>query len=170
MRTAFVLALGFLHAAPLAAAELAVDITIPRLSVAEYHRPYVAVWVETPGHDVAADLAVWYDLRMADDEGEKWLKDMRQWWRRSGRGLDMPVDAVSAATRPPGEHTLRFATGEAPLGELPAGDYRLVVEAAREVGGRELLRVPFTWPPAEPVEAGVAGDRELGTVTLRLAP
>jgi len=39
-----------------------------------------------------------------------------------------------------------------------------VVEAAREVGGRELLRLPFQWPPRAPTTAKVAGEHELGAV------
>ena len=34
-----------------------------------------------------------------------------------------------------------------PLAQLKPGQYAVVVEAAREVGGRELLRIPFQWPP-----------------------
>ena len=40
------------------AAELALDVEIPRLDVAEYHRPYVAVWIEREDASVAANLAV----------------------------------------------------------------------------------------------------------------
>jgi hypothetical protein len=53
---------------------------------------------------------------------------------------------------------------------LPAGDYQLVVEAAREVGGRELVRVPFAWPPQATRSAQARGEHELGTVSLNLAP
>ena len=127
------------------AGELAVSLEIPRLDVAEYHRPYTALWVEDKDKKVI-NLAVWYDVEMKEDKGEDWLKDMRQWWRRSGRELDMPVDGVSGATRAPGTHTVTFAEGVEPLGKLPAGDYTLILEAAREVGGRELLNIPFQWP------------------------
>ena len=33
-------------AAPAAAQSIDLTVTIPRLSVAEYHRPYVAIWLE----------------------------------------------------------------------------------------------------------------------------
>lgn len=156
--------------APLAAAELHIDLEIPQLNVAEYHRPYVAVWIARPDHGVAANLGVWYDLKLAHREGEKWLKDLRQWWRRSGRSLEFPVDGVSAATRPPGRHTLHFTAADAPLAGLPAGDYQLVIEAVREVGGRELLSLPFAWPPAVADTAAATGSSELGRVQLRLTP
>ncbi len=34
--------------APALAAEMNVSIEIPKLNVAEYHRPYVAIWLEKP--------------------------------------------------------------------------------------------------------------------------
>lgn len=170
MRLPALFLLAAAHVAPLAAADLHVDVEIPRLTVAEYHRPYVAIWIARPDNSVAANLSVWYDLKLANREGEKWLKDMRQWWRRTGRSLELPVDGVSAATRAPGRHSLQFADSAAPLADLPAGDYQLVVEAAREVGGREMLSLPFSWPPSAASQAETAGSSELGTVQLRLLP
>lgn len=152
----------------LSAQELEINVEIPRLQVAEYHRPYVAVWLEPQKGGEVTNLGVWYDTELADREGEKWLKDMRQWWRRSGRSLTMPVDGVSGATRPPGGHTV--AVDPAKLQALDAGDYRLLVEAVREVGGRELLKIPFTWPPQQEQTLKQEGEHELGTVTLRFAP
>ncbi|CAG2153520.1 hypothetical protein LMG31506_04820 [Cupriavidus yeoncheonensis] len=155
-------------AGPAFAADMNVKVDIPRLNVAEYHRPYVAVWVERADQSPVSTLALWYDLK--NKEGTKWLKDMRQWWRKAGRDTQMPADGISGATRAPGEHTLTFTDGKAPLGKLPAGDYQLVVEAAREVGGRELVRVPFTWPPQSAQTARARGEHELGGVTVELKP
>ena len=45
------------------AAELGVKIDIPRLNVAEYHRPYVAMWLERPDQSFVANLSVLYDLK-----------------------------------------------------------------------------------------------------------
>ena len=152
------------------AADMNLTVEIPALKVAEYHRPYVAVWVEREDHSVATNLAVWYDTKKANGEGTKWLKDMRQWWRRSGRDQSMPIDGVSGATRPAGQHQLRFADGKPPLGALPPGHYELVVEAAREVGGREAQRIPFDWPATRPVHLSARGSEELGQIDLDLNP
>jgi hypothetical protein len=54
------------------------------------------------------------------------------------------------------------------MASLPAGAYQLVVEAAREVGGRELLRVPFTWPM--PASASAKGTTELGAIAVTIRP
>lgn len=165
-----VLLSAFATATAATAAEIETRIEIPRLNVAEYHRPYVAVWLEKPDGTGPVTLAVKYDIKLKNNEGNKWLKDMRQWWRRVGRTLDMPVDGISGATLPVGAHTLAFPDTAHPLKGLPAGDYVFVVEAAREVGGRELLRVPVTWPPKAPVSETVTGSHELGKVTVELKP
>lgn len=164
------MALGACLGAPAFAAGLGVGVEIPRLQVAEYHRPYVAVWVERPDATVATTLAVWYDVKLKNAEGTKWLKDMRQWWRRTGRELSMPVDGVTGPTRPAGRHQLQFTEGAHPLAQLPAGNYKLMVEAAREVGGRELVSIPFTWPAAKAERLAAKGSAELGEVTLELKP
>lgn len=157
---------------PLSAAQLSLDVEIPTLKVAEYHRPYVAIWIEREDASVAADLSVWYmqDTAKKDESGTKWLPDLRQWWRRSGRNLDLPVDGVTGATRPVGVHTLTFNDSSGALKDLPPGQYNVVIEAAREVGGRELLKLPLTWPPTELTRTDAQGSSELGRVVLESAP
>ncbi|MDB5411739.1 MAG: hypothetical protein JWR10_74 [Rubritepida sp.] len=159
---------GLAAASPAVAAEMSVTVEIPQLTVAEYHRPYVAIWVERADNTAALNLAVWYEVRKANNEGQQWLKDIRQWWRRAGRELAMPVDGVSGATRAPGRHTIRFDAAR--FADLAPGQYSLVVEAAREVGGRELLRVPFQWPPAAPQAGQAQGTTELGALSVQTQP
>lgn len=153
---------------PAVAADMALKVEIPRLSVAEYHRPYVAIWIEKPDQSFVGNLAVWYDIKLRNNEGTKWLKDMRAWWRKSGRELSMPVDGLSGATRAPGEHSVQF--GEAALGKLAPGEYAVVLEAAREVGGRELVKVPFVWPPKGATTTQASGQHELGAVSVTVKP
>lgn len=155
---------------PLLAADLQVKVEIPRLTVAEYHRPYTAIWIEKADQSLAGNLAVWYEVKNKNNEGTKWLKDMRSWWRKSGRDLTLPADGLSSATRAPGEHSLSFAAAKSPLDKLPAGDYQLVVEAVREVGGRELVKVPFTWPAKTATTTGAKGDHELGAISVTVTP
>lgn len=149
--------------------ELHLEIEIPKLNVAEYHRPYVAVWIETVKGKHQADLSLWYDDDMKDDEGTKWLKDLRRWWRRSGRSLSFPVDALSSATRAVGSHQLKFDGDQTPLDSLAAGNYHLMVEVSREVGGREVLTLPFSWPAKGTQNIHKQGEHELGLVKLNIA-
>ena len=151
-------------------ADLAVKFEIPQLNVAEYHRPYVAIWLERADQSVVANLAVLYDVKKRDNGGAKWLKDLRQWWRKSGRELQLPVDGVSGATRATGEQTLNFGPAKTQFDKLPAGDYQLVLEAARESGGRELVRVPFHLPLGGAQALSARGKEELGAVSVQITP
>jgi hypothetical protein len=157
-----VLVAGTIGASPAMAAT--VSVTLPRLPVAEYHRPYVAGWIEPAAGGDARTLFVWYDIKKGGpnpppgEGGTKWLSELRTWWRKGGRSLKMPADGLSGATRAPGAYTIPLPAN------LPAGQYVFKVEAARESGARELVSVPF----AVPARGGsAAGSAELGAVTIR---
>lgn len=152
---------------PVTAADLSLSLEIPQLPVAEYHRPYVAVWIEGADQSIAANLAIWYQVR---GDHTKWLPDLRQWWRRGGRDLKVPVDGLTGATRPVGQHLLKFDAAQAPLATLKPGQYVVVVEAVREVGGREAVRIPFEWPIKAARRESAKGSKELGAVALSLNP
>ena len=50
------------------------------------------------------------------------------------------------------------------------GEYYLYVEAARELGGREMLRLPLSLPLNHPISITDSGEHELGRVSLKLEP
>jgi hypothetical protein len=171
MRILLTFGLSGLMAAPALAADLEISVEIPKLDVAEYHKPYVAIWLEKPDQSVAANLAVWYDIANKKQEGDKWLKDLRQWWRRAGRSLTVPADGLTSATRAPGSHVVKLDTAaETALKDLAPGQYQIVIESAREVGGREVLRLPLQWPPEKGATANAKGEHELGAVSLNVKP
>jgi hypothetical protein len=101
---------------------------------------------------------VWYDVKKAGNEpGTKWLADLRTWWRKGGRSLNLPANGLSGATRAPGVQRVEIPASVKP------GAYTLYVEAARETGGREIV----SQPPTVPAKSGtVSGKSELGTVTV----
>jgi hypothetical protein len=122
------------------------------------------MWLEKEGV-APRTIQVWYDVDKRGGEGTKWLRDVRQWWRTSGRGMTFPADAVSGATRAPGVQKLRLVGGRGGMPALTPGNYTLIVEAAREVGGREVVRLPFAWNGNS---AGVSnkGNSELGAISV----
>lgn len=151
------LLIGGLIAAPAAAAGT-INVAIPQLKVAEYHRPYVAIWLEPAGGGAIRTLSVWYDVKKGGNEpGTKWLSELRAWWRKGGKSQKMPADGISGATRAPGPQAIPLPA------DLKPGSYVLIIEAARETGGRELVTVPIS-VPAKP--ARTAGKTELGAITL----
>lgn len=144
-------------------AEFVLTINIPKKSVVEYHAPYIATWIENDKRKTVASTSLWYD------DQEKWLKDIRRWWRKTGRSQKKPYDGVTGATRRPGQHQLVLRSQDTSE-ILEAGEYVLYIEASREVGGREVLKLPFSWPVKEKVEVLAKGKNELGTVTLTIEP
>ncbi len=160
---------------PSLAAQLDLSLEIPQLDVAEYHRPYVAAWIEDDSRHVARNLLVWYqqDRRNPSpnaEQGSKWLPDLRQWWRRTGRALDLPLDGVSAATRAVGVHRMSFQLDTTDQPDLAPGHYKLRIEAAREEGGRELIDLPFDWPATAPLTLNGQGGSELGAIRVTITP
>lgn len=156
-------------AVPALSAEATLKIQLPRLDIAEYHKPYVAAWIEKASdQSFAGNVALWYDVNKRNNGGAKWLKDMRSWWRKSGH--DAPaVDGITGATRTTGEHAINLLDSRT-VAALAPGQYEVVVEAARENGGREVLRVPFEWPLKKAQSAKAQGQGELGTVALDAKP
>lgn len=164
------------------AQELTVTIEQPELGVSPYHRPYVAVWLETSKRQGVVTLALWR-------EQSDWLKDLRQWWRKLGRkgyssGLYYrekydskttflesaeELDGRTGATRKPGVHTLVFNSKDFPE-TLPSGEYYLSVEASREEGGRDFIRQKIQWGSSEVQRYNSRGSFELGTVKVLITP
>eukprot|EP01034_Spumella_vulgaris_P030368 gene30368-37571_t len=88
---------------------------------------------------------------------------------RDGRDRQaMPMDGVSGATKSPGEHTLSFPLSKDGLDKLPAGQYNLLVEVSREAGGREVVKVPLTWP-LKPAQVASTKDSSMKPSKLLLA-
>jgi hypothetical protein len=168
MRRLLTLAVPVVTAGSAYAGGIELSVEIPKLSVAEYHRPYIAIWIEDASGKVAVNLSVWYAIKLKDQEGEKWLKDIRQWWRRTGRALELPMDGVSSPTRPPGVNKVTFPSDKGGLASLAPGEYKLIVEASREVGGKEMVEIPFKWAPGAEATASGQGKEELGAVTLKI--
>jgi len=169
-RTTLICALAGLFGLPAQAADMTIKVAIPKIEVAEYHRPYVAIWLQSPDRKTVRDIAVWYQTESKGEEGSQWLKDLRQWWRLSGRNQGEPADGVSGATRAVGVQTVEVAADHKALADLPAGEYELLVEAAREKGGRELVRLPLTWPPASDKVLTQQGETELGAIEVTTRP
>ena len=162
-----ILASGFASATE--AAPLTIEVNLVAQKVAEYHKPYVAGWIETSDGAATSNVFVWYDVKKRDGGGQKWLKDLRTWWRKSGRDLNLPIDGLTGATRAPGRQVLTLDSASGAFKGLKSGSYQLVIEAARENGGHDLVRVPFQWN-GHAISGGAKGDGELGDVKFAFKP
>lgn len=150
-------------ATPALAGTGTVSFEIPKIDTFPYRKPYVAVWLEDGGGQQVKTLAVLHDQARI---GGRWIPELRSWWRTGGRTMTMPADGISRPTQAPGRHIV----GMNGLEKLPQGRYSVVVEAAREKGGRELVKVPFTLKPGAKASASANGNAELGRVAVSLRP
>ena len=140
-----------------------ITVTVPEIDTNPYHRPYVAVWVETMEREGVHTIAVWH-------EQEEWLRDMRQWWRKLGRKKQPSYDAVTGATRKPGRYSVNWDLKDAEGKTIPAGEYYISVEAAREEGGRGYFRQKVVLGENKKQEYSLPGEIELGEVAIKIIP
>ncbi len=138
-----------------------IEINIPKLNVGTYHRPYVAIWLETEKRKGLHTIAVWH-------EKEDWLKDMRQWWRKLGRKNTETYDATSSATRRPGSYHINWNALDKKGNAFPAGEYYLSFEAAREAGGRDYLRQKISLGHNKAQQYTLKGKVELGNIKISI--
>lgn len=122
-------------------AELVVDFTYEAGSTSRggVKNPYVAVWVEDEAGELVATVALWF---LQSRKGLEWLNDLRRW--ATVDGSDTTIDAISSATRAPGDYRVVW-DGTSTGGErVPQGTYYLAIEAAREHGPYSLIREAVT--------------------------
>lgn len=137
------------------------QINIPILDVDVYHRPFIAVWVQSELTKEKIPVAVWYD-------DAEWLKDLRQWWRRIGRASSPSYDHVTGATKKPGSYRLFWNGLNSDGVPMPPGIYWVYVESAREEGDRELLRRKFEYGSDKNVQLVEKGRYELGDLHITI--
>lgn len=157
-----------LASGPALAGGLSFAVTLPEIEAAPYYRPYLAAWVEDEAKAVQGTAAVWYDTRLKNNIGTTFLRELRSWWRATGKTLEMPADGITGPTRPPGRHEVVLEASHPALAGLEPGNYVLAVEVTREDGGRDLLRAPFTWGGAGTAEA--VGEGEITALSVTTTP
>jgi hypothetical protein len=204
-------ALGAAITLPAQAADLSVKLELPEVTAGIATKPYVALFIEKDDDTFVRTLSLWHKVRAGRDgggraggpgmgggaAGDRYLSELRDWWRSSGTTSQMPIDGISSATRAAGTHEVVFTNGKAPLGDLPAGKYQLVIEVAREVkgprgggagrcgpgaggppprregGSKDALeeqRIAFDWPAKKETTLTARGKAELGAISLTLKP
>lgn len=141
---------------PESALELTVN--LPHLKVNPYHNPYVAIWVETPEGKQVKTIALWV-------KEYEWFKDIRQWWRKTGRNLGSSIDAISSATRKWGTYTVTWDGSDTEGEYLPPGNYILNLEASREEGDRDYFRQTINTRTSETIV--IQGNHEFGQIIIK---
>ncbi len=144
-------------AEPATQPKITVELTLPQLDAHPYHKPFVAVWLETTERQPVETIAIWYD-------DAEWLKDLRQWWRKLGRKqhASNALDGLSGATQKPGTHTITWQ------GETSLKQAFLNIEVSREEGGRSYHREAIDLTKAQTYD--VAASHEYGATKITVKP
>lgn len=161
MKNIWLITIFFLLAAKTMADTITIDLAVPELKVDPYHRPYVAVWLESPKRKGLQTIAIWY-------EQDDWLKDLRQWWRKLGRNNTDAYDAATGATRKPDNYVIKWNQENSI--DIPAGEYWLCFEASREAGGRDFFRQKIQLGLGESQSYQMNGEVELGQINISIQP
>ena len=158
MALATALALCTLLVPAQAADKLNIALELPKPEHGPYHRPYVAGWIEDAKEQPVKLIELWR-------EKPDWIKDLRRFWRKTGRSDQALVDARTGATKGPGKYQLSWDGQDNAGNTVAAGQYLLVVEAAREHGGRNLVKQAFHWDGSA-VDIQVKAGSEIGAINL----
>jgi FAD:protein FMN transferase len=106
----------------------------------------VAVWVENKDGFPVRNLELWVSSGGAGPF--QWLPDLKRWYRADGvrRKVDKTsmVDAISRPTRPPGKYKVVWDGKDDRGRPLPAGEYTVFIDAAREHGTYQSIRKQVT--------------------------
>lgn len=137
--------------------KFSINYEIPALTVAEYRRPYAAIWISDDSGNAIRHLQLLGDNR--------WLRDLRWWWRKYGRTDDSLVDALAGATAKPGLYHLSWDGRDLHGKHVSKGNYELHMEVVREHGEREAVVLPFVLN-GQTTSAATKGAYEIGRVHL----
>ncbi|WAC19935.1 DUF2271 domain-containing protein [Luteolibacter sp. SL250] len=135
--------------------EMKVDFELDKPEAERYLRPYVAIWIEDKDDFPVRTLSLWL---LKGEKGLRWLPDLKRWnrsdkTRRLADTTDI-VPLITSATRNPGKYSVTWDGLDDNKKALPAGEYTLYIEAAREKGTYQIIKHPF--------KVGEAFTKDLG--------
>jgi hypothetical protein len=121
--------------------ELAVDFQIAQPDGGRYHRPYVAIWVEDASGRAVRTLSLWVNN---SGRGPRYIRELRRWFGAERNDSSELIATVSSATRLPGKYTVLWNGRDDRGRPVEQGNYRLLIEAAREHGSYQLMQQDIT--------------------------
>ena len=140
---------------------LDIDVTLPRFNVSNYHGPYASVWLTGEDAQLVKSLLIRGD-------SQRWLTELRVWWRKIGRTHEDFIDGFAGATRK--NKPLHVHWDGFDEQGRPVTDKKLVlnVEVAREDGGRNYQKIPLDLNALIKQPLHTAGKGEIGDITVSL--
>jgi thiamine biosynthesis lipoprotein ApbE len=127
------------------------EINHPSSPPGRYRRPYVAIWVEDKDGNSVRTLSLWVSMSGAGPF--QWLPDLKRWYaadlERKRRDKKEVLFTVARPTRQAGKYKVIWDGKDDNGKTLPAGEYTISIEAAREHGTYQSIqkRVALTDKP-----------------------
>lgn len=143
-----------------AGSELLVSFSYQPSDSGQTKRPYVAVWVEDLDGNLVDTISLWFEQ---GGKGTKWLSDLPQWHAVSG-GEDT---TMSGATKVAGDYIVAWDGTDLDGNDVPAGDYVLNVESAREHGPTSFTSTPISLA-GEAISVSLEDDGELSAIAASI--
>jgi FAD:protein FMN transferase len=122
------------------------EINHPEAEAGRYRRPYVVVWVEDKDGNLVRTLSLWVSMGGAGPF--QWMPDLKRWYtadtERKLRDKKELFFTLARPTRPPGKYRVIWDGKDNFKNVLPAGEYTIWIEAAREHGTYQDMRQKVT--------------------------
>ncbi|MGP0062794.1 MAG: DUF2271 domain-containing protein [Isosphaeraceae bacterium] len=122
------------------------EINHPESEAGRYRRPYLAVWVEDKDGNSVRTLALWVSMGGAGPL--QWLPDLKRWYagdrERKKSDKQELLFTIARPTRQPGKYKVIWDGRDDRRKMLPAGEYTVSIEAAREHGTYQSIRQQVT--------------------------
>lgn len=151
--------------------ELLVKFELNKPAQGQYRRPYVAIWLEDKDEFPVRTALLWMQTKQP---GPRWHRDLLRWYRNEGvRKLVDDKDliaTISSATRNAGEYKAVFDGKDDDGKILPAGQYTLLIEVAREHGTYQLIRHKVTLGEQPIAETKLKGNVEIKAASIEYRP
>ena len=142
-------------------AKLTFDYTLPEFDIADYRKPYVAIWLSDTKGNPIKQMAILGD-------SERWWQQSRRWWRKVGRKENSVFPHLAHATRKPGQHSISWF-GEDDFGQIVTeNELILHIEVSREHGDTSYQKLPFNLTKQATITKD--GKGEIGQLSLTITP
>jgi thiamine biosynthesis lipoprotein ApbE len=131
-----------------------------------FRRPYVAVWIEDQEGHAVRTLSLWVQ---AGGPGPRWIHELKRWYRgeQARRLVDdiNLVDTIARPTRLPGNYQVVWDGKDDLRQQRGAGEYTVLIEAAREHGTYQLIRKTVTLAD-QPIAEELKGNVEIKSASI----